>query len=139
MPSRPSPPSSSLLAEPPSWGFSMKIRPPSPPFLAPLTPFPSPEQKKTKNIRNVHQVTLCLPQFTTLFRATLKGTSLRGQTPICGFLRVLLFSAVAWENSAVSAKICASQMLRSPGKDENQRKSAKIRVWAHFVPLGLSP
>ena len=50
------------------------------------------------------------------FRAALKGTNLRGQTPICGFLRF-------------PPKICrflVSQMLRFPGKGKNQRKCARI-------------
>ena len=45
-------------------------------------------------------------------RAALKGTNLRGQTPICGFLRV-------------PAVFCSFL-----------RKSAKICVWARFVPSG---
>ena len=60
-------------------------------------------------------------------RAALKGTNLRGQTPICGFLRVSCgFSAVSCENQQFSAKICVSQMLCFLGKCENQQKSAKI-------------
>ena len=41
-------------------------------------------------------------------RAALKGTNLRGRTPICGFLRV---PAVFCETQRFSAKICISQML----------------------------
>ena len=39
------------------------------------------------------------------------------------------------------ANICASHMLRFPGKAricKNQRKSVKIWDWARFVPFGLS-
>ena len=60
--------------------------------------------------------------------AALKGTNLRGtkrqSAVFCGFLR---FSAVSLRKSAVlPAKICVSQMLCFPGKDENLQKSAKI-------------
>ena len=68
-----------------------------------------------------------------LVRDALKGTNLRGQTPICGFLRLpavfcgfLRFSAVSCENQRFPAKICVSQMLCFLGKGENLQKSAKI-------------
>ena len=38
----------------PGMGFSMENRPPHPPGASD-SPFPSPEQKRIKNIRNVHQ------------------------------------------------------------------------------------
>ena len=49
------------------------------------------------------------------------------------------FAVVSCEDLRFSARICVSQMRRFLGKGENQRKSAKISVWARFVPLGLSP
>ena len=55
--------------------------------------------------------------------AALKGTNLRGQTPICGFLRV---PAKICGFLQKSAKICVSQMLCFSGKGENLQKSAKI-------------
>ena len=48
-----------------------------------------------------------------LSRAAVKWTNLRGQMPICGFLRV---SAVSCENLQFSVKVCVSQMLFSLGK-----------------------
>ena len=60
-------------------------------------------------------------------RAALKGTNLRGRTPICGFLRVpAVFCGFLRKNRRFPAKICVSPMLRFPGKGENQRKSARI-------------
>ena len=52
-------------------------------------------------------------------------TNLRGQTPICGFMRV---PAVFCKSQSLqfSAKICVSQMLRFLGEGENLQKSAKI-------------
>ena len=97
----------------------------------------------------------------TFLGPRLKGTNLRGQTPICGFLRVPAVFCGSCENQRFfcenlrfpnalfsrkrreSAKIC-----------ENQRKSAfglgfpkasgvgvvsTTPVWARFVPLGSSP
>ena len=52
------------------------------------------------------------------YRAELKVTDLRWQSPICGFLR---FSAKIWSFSAVS---CALQILEFPGEGWNLRKSA---------------
>ena len=61
-PSRPPrPPPHPLLGEPPPSGIFNKNRPPSLP-VAPGSPFPSPEQKKIKNIRNVHQ-DYCLSRY----------------------------------------------------------------------------
>ena len=80
-------------------------------------------------------------------RAALKGTNLRGQTPICGFLRIpavfCRFSAVSCENQRFSAKSCASQMLCFLGKGENLQESARISEYLRwgsvcpprFVPL----
>ena len=48
------PPPPLLLGEPPPPGIFNK-KPISPPSLSPRLPFPSPEQKKKKNIRTVHQ------------------------------------------------------------------------------------
>ena len=71
----------------------------------------------------------------SLNRAALKGTNLRGQTPICNFLR---FSAVSCENLRFDAKMLC---LQGKGKNlqESTETSAKICVWARFVPLGSSP
>ena len=59
----------------------------------------------------------------TLARAALKRTNLRGQTPSCGFLQVLV---VFCEDLRFSAKICVSQMLCFLAKRENLQKSAKF-------------
>ena len=72
-------------------------------------------------------------------RAARKGMSLRGQTPICGYLRV---PAVFCGSLRKSAVFCEN--LRFPnasflGKGENLQKLAKICVWARFFPWGLSP
>ena len=68
-----------------------------------------------------------------VYRAALKGTNLRGQTPICGFLRV-----PAGFCDFFSAKICVSQKLCFLGKGENLEKSAKLCERVRFVPLGFS-
>ena len=60
-------------------------------------------------------------------RATPKGTNLRGQTPICGFLQAPAVFCGFLRKS--------SQMLCSSGKGETLQKSAKICVWARFVTL----
>ena len=75
----------------------------------------------------------------TRTRAALKGTNLRGQTPICGFLRVpavfcgfLRKSAVFLRKSAFPKCFVFKENLRESAKIcENQRKSA--------FGLGLSP
>ena len=50
----PRPPGPHPPGRPPPLGFSIKISPPDPPGASDSA-FPSPEQKKIKNIRNVHQ------------------------------------------------------------------------------------
>ena len=77
-------------------------------------------------------------KFPTLDRATLKGTNLRGQTPICNFLRVpaifcgfLRKSAVFCENLRVPNALFSRKRRESAKISENQRKSA--------FGLGLSP
>ena len=74
----------------------------------------------------------------TVPRAALKGTNLRGQTPICGFLRVpavfcgfLRKSAVFCENLRFRNASFAGKRQESAKISENLRKSA---FW-----LGLSP
>ena len=73
--------------------------------------------------------------FCLQFRAALKGTNVGGQTPICNFLQE------SCGFLRVSARICASQTLCFLGRGENlcktQRNSAKICVWAWFIPLVL--
>ena len=71
-------------------------------------------------------------------RAALKGTNLRGQTPICGFLRVpaifcgfLRKSAVFCENPRFPNALFSRKRRESAKISENQRKSA--------FGLGLSP
>ena len=71
-------------------------------------------------------------------RAALKGTNLRGQTPICGFLRVpavfcgfLRKSAVFCENLRFPNALFSRKRRESAKISENQRKSA--------FGLGLSP
>ena len=54
-------------------------------------------------------------------RAALKGTNLRGQTPICNFLQV---PAVSCENQHSSAKIC---IFPNALFSRKRRESAKIR------------
>ena len=78
---------------------------------------------------------------TSLFsRAALKGTNLRGQTPICGFLRVPAVMCGFLRQSAVFCEnLRFPNALFSKKRQEickNQRKSARISVWARFV---LSP
>ena len=68
-------------------------------------------------------------------RAALKGTNLRGQTPICNFLRVPAVFDVSCENQRFSPKICVFQMICFRGEGENLQKSAKISVWARLVPF----
>ena len=63
------------------------------------------------------------PSRVSLPRAALKGTNLRGQTPICGFLRK---SAVFCGFLRKSAVFCISQMLCFLRKGENLQESAKI-------------
>ena len=70
---------------------------------------------------------------TTFIRAALKGTNLKGRTPICGLLRK---SAVFCENLRFPNASFSWERARSC---KNQRKSAKICVWARFVPLSSSP
>ena len=47
--------SSGRTPPPPSWDFQKKKKKKTSPLLALECPFPSPEQRKIKNIRNVHQ------------------------------------------------------------------------------------
>ena len=68
-------------------------------------------------------------------RAVLKGTNLRGQTPICNFLRV---PAVFCEHLRFSVKIRVSQCFVFQEKARIS-KNLQVCVWARFVPLGLGP
>ena len=75
-------------------------------------------------------------------RAVLKRANVRGQTPICGFLRVPVIFVASCEYLRFSAKICVFGVLFFQAKAQmckNPRISAKICVWARFAPLGLSP
>ena len=77
-------------------------------------------------------------EWLTVCRAALKGTNLRGQTPICGFLRV---PAVFCGFLRKSAVFCEN--LRSPSASfsRKRRESAKIseNLRKSAFGLGLSP
>ena len=63
-------------------------------------------------------------------RAALTGTNLRGQTPICNFLRV---------PEVFCGFLRESAFLLRKSAFPKQQKSARISVWARFLALGLSP
>ena len=89
-------------------------------------------QTKTQTTENLNRqnskvLSICREKETqTMVRAALKGTNLRGQTPICGFLRVPAVFCGFLRKSAVFCEICVSQMLRFLGRGENLQKSVKI-------------
>ena len=66
-----------------------------------------------------------ISDFKSFYRAVLKGTNLRGQTPICGFVRVPAFSAV-------SCEICAFPRKSALPQCENLRLGS-------VYPLGFVP
>ena len=75
----------------------------------------------------------------TKTRAALKGTNLRGQTPICGFLRVAAKICGFLRKSAV---FCENLRFPNALFSRKRRESAKICEnlrWAQFVPLGSPP
>ena len=68
-------------------------------------------------------------------QGALKGSNTRGQTPICGFLRAPAKISGFLQNSAFPKCFVFKEKARLC---RTQQKSAKICVWARFVPLGLS-
>ena len=72
-----------------------------------------------------------------LSRAALKGTNLRGQTQICGFLRV---ADVSCEHQRFSAKSRVSQMLCFLGKKKKQTPVCSQKFCSQFLcPLTPPP
>ena len=69
----------------------------------------------------------------------LRGQIQRNKRQSAVFYSFLLSSASSCEKQRVLARICASHVLGFQGKGGNLANSAKICVWARFVPLGLSP
>ena len=59
-------------------------------------------------------------------RALLKGTNLKGQTPICNLLQVPAVFCGSCESLRLSAKSCASQTFGFLGKGETLQKSVRI-------------
>ena len=79
-----------------------------------------------------------LGKFCPCSRAALKGTNLRGQTPICGFLRV---SAVFCGFLRKSAVFCENLRFPNASFSRKRRESAKIseNLRKSAFGLGLSP
>ena len=105
------------------------------PFLAFEAGSQAQRDRKRQRDRETEKHTTHLNFFdVNFFSAALKGTNLRGQTPICGFLQVpARFLRFPAKKMWCPAKICVSQMVCFQGKPKGPFRTKNTTMIAKIV------